>query len=133
VLRTGSRPALEDPGAGDDDPILSDIETDPGRAPPPVETFSASDEEDTADATPSDPASGGSDDAPPDQLDEEISPVEVVPGIGSAYADRLRGAGVGTVDDLAAADPEQLADRTDIATGRVETWVERARELDRPG
>lgn len=129
VLRTGSRPALEDPGA-DDSPPLTDVETEPERSRPPVEGLSASDEGDSADPRPSsDATSGGSHDGPGD----ESPPVEAVPGIGSAYAERLREAGVGTVDDLASAEPGQLADRTEIAPGRVETWIEQARELDRPG
>lgn len=55
--------------------------------------------------------------------------VDAVPGIGSAYAERLRAAGVDTVGALADADPARIADRTDVAPGRVDTWVGRAREM----
>lgn len=133
VVRTGSRPALEDPGVTEE-PRLEDLAEDSGRSHPTVEDLSASgdperaaDEPDTGEPGDSAPESTEVNDQGSDQ------PVEAVPGIGSAYAERLREAGVDTVGDLAAADPEQLADVSEIGAGRAETWVERARELDRPG
>lgn len=53
--------------------------------------------------------------------------VESIKGIGSAYAQRLADAGVGSVAELARADPEELAAATDLGTGRVGKWIERAR------
>jgi outer membrane murein-binding lipoprotein Lpp len=55
--------------------------------------------------------------------------VEDVSGIGSAYAERLRDAGVETVGQLAVADPAVLAEETEVPPARVDKWVSRAREL----
>lgn len=128
VVRTGSRPALEEPGAGNA-PALDDLTTDVDRSRPTMPEVG--DEEDRlaqeseTDATASDSSA--------DFESNDKRAVDAVPGIGSAYAERLREAGVPTVEALAAADPDRLADEAEIAPARVETWVERARELDRPG
>lgn len=53
-------------------------------------------------------------------------PVDSIKGIGAAYAERLADAGVHSVDDLARADAEELAAATDLGTGRVGKWIERA-------
>lgn len=55
-------------------------------------------------------------------------PVTVINGIGSARSESLATAGIETVADLAAADPETVAAQTDLSASRVRTWVERARE-----
>ena len=54
--------------------------------------------------------------------------LEELKGIGPAYAGRLREAGIEDVAALAAADAADLAERTDIAEGRLQTFVERAAE-----
>ena len=54
-------------------------------------------------------------------------PVESIKGIGAAYAQRLADAGVDDVSDLARADPQELAAATDLGTGRVGKWIERAK------
>ena len=54
-------------------------------------------------------------------------PVDSIKGIGAAYAARLADAGVDDVADLAQADPDELAAATDLGTGRVGNWIERAR------
>ena len=55
-------------------------------------------------------------------------PVDVLNGIGPAYADRLADAGVETVGDLASADPAELAEAADIAEGRIQGWIDQAAE-----
>jgi polyhydroxyalkanoate synthase len=55
--------------------------------------------------------------------------LDQVRGVGPAYAERLREAGVGTVSELAAADPETLADRVDVAPSRTADWIDHAGEL----
>lgn len=52
--------------------------------------------------------------------------LEEIKGIGPAYADRLHEAGIEDVAALAAADPGELADRTDLGEGRLQKWVDRA-------
>lgn len=59
--------------------------------------------------------------------DDEAEPVDSIKGIGPAYARRLEAAGVHSVADLAAADPDDVAAATDLGTGRVGNWIDRAR------
>jgi len=59
-----------------------------------------------------------------DGTDESVDGIK---GIGPTYADRLAGADVETVADLAASDAEDLAERADVPKGRLENWIERAR------
>jgi predicted flap endonuclease-1-like 5' DNA nuclease len=54
------------------------------------------------------------------------TPVTEINGIGPTYGDRLGAAGVEDVADLASADAATLAGETDIAEGRLETWIEAA-------
>jgi len=56
----------------------------------------------------------------------EAEPVTEIKGIGPAYADRLAGAGVETVAELAASDAAELADQTDISEKRIQGWIDRA-------
>ena len=62
----------------------------------------------------------------PDEADaDESSAPDLtdVGGVGPAYADRLRAAGVESVADLAAADPVVLAGKADIPEGRLRNIV----------
>ena len=52
--------------------------------------------------------------------------LEEIKGIGPAYADRLRDAGVESVSDLAAADATDVAEASDIGESRVRKWIDRA-------
>ena len=49
-----------------------------------------------------------------------------VTGVGPTYAERLRAAGVETIADLAAADPDEIAAETDIPRGRLHDIVDAA-------
>lgn len=49
-----------------------------------------------------------------------------IQGIGPAYAERLENAGIEDVDALAAADPENLAERANISENRIQRWIDRA-------
>jgi len=55
--------------------------------------------------------------------------LEDVSGVGPAYADRLRDAGVESVADLAGADLETLAADTDLPVSRLEDWIDQADDL----
>jgi predicted flap endonuclease-1-like 5' DNA nuclease len=55
--------------------------------------------------------------------------VSEISGIGPAYSDRLQSIGVETVDQLAEAEPDDIASQTDISIGRVSNWIERARNF----
>lgn len=58
-------------------------------------------------------------------------PVDDIKGIGPAYADRLADVDVETVADLAAADADELGDRTDLSPKRIAGWIERAQARQR--
>ncbi len=51
--------------------------------------------------------------------------IDAVTGIGPAYAERLREAGIETVDDLRGSDPTTVADAADAPLGRAENWLDR--------
>lgn len=52
--------------------------------------------------------------------------VETIPGLAPHHAESLAAAGVETIDDLASADPDHLADETGIDRTRIAKWIERA-------
>ncbi|MFB6071814.1 MAG: helix-hairpin-helix domain-containing protein [Halobacterium sp.] len=91
---------------------------DPTRAAEPAEAAIAEDE------------SGGESDGESEDEAADGEPVSVVKGIGPAYAERLEEAGIHTVDELADADPEDVAERTDLSAKRVGRWVENAQDRD---
>ena len=123
VLRTGRQPALEGAVEGQEGELEAIVETEV--EPPPDVRAGRSAGDDGSEAADeggsSPPHTGGN---PAADLD-----VEDVTGIGSAYAERLREAGVETVGQLALVDPEGLAADTDVPPARVHKWVDRSREL----
>jgi len=66
---------------------------------------------------------------PEDAEGSDTLQVTTVSGVGPAYAERLAEAGVETVADLAAADPEELAGTTDISEKRLRRWQESAYDV----
>lgn len=76
---------------------------------------------------PDETRAGAPDDGAAETTGASDEPVDSIKGIGSAYAQRLADAGVDSVSELARADPEELASATDLGTGRVGKWIERAR------
>ncbi|MFC4405783.1 class III poly(R)-hydroxyalkanoic acid synthase subunit PhaC [Haloarchaeobius iranensis] len=56
----------------------------------------------------------------------EAPDLEDIDGIGPAYAQRLRDAGVDSVAALAAADAVELAETSELPVSRVEDWIETA-------
>ncbi|MFA9517702.1 helix-hairpin-helix domain-containing protein [Halopenitus sp. H-Gu1] len=83
----------------------------------------AADEPEEA-AEPAEATASGS--GAPESAGGESAPVETIKGIGPAYAERLSGIGIETVDDLAAADPADIAERANVGEKRAATWIERA-------
>ncbi|WP_338009259.1 class III poly(R)-hydroxyalkanoic acid synthase subunit PhaC [Natronoglomus mannanivorans] len=72
-------------------------------------------------------------DVDPDSNATDVGQVEgddltELSGIGSAYAQSLHEAGIGTFEDLATADPAELAVETDISPSLLEDWIEQASE-----
>lgn len=68
----------------------------------------------------------------PTETDEEQQetgePVESIKGIGPTYSDRLADAGLGTVTELAQAEPEAVADAAQTGTTKAANWIERAQD-----
>ncbi|MDS0258120.1 helix-hairpin-helix domain-containing protein [Haloarcula sp. S1CR25-12] len=62
-----------------------------------------------------------------DAAEGSSDPVTELNGIGPAYGDRLAGAGIETVGELAVADAADVADRIDLGESRVADWVEQAK------
>jgi len=85
------------------------------------EATADTDGEPTAAATETEDGDGDGDEPEPES-------VEVIKGIGPAYAERLSNAGVDSVADLAAADVSELAAAVDLSETRVGRWIERAQD-----
>ena len=56
----------------------------------------------------------------------ETEPLESVYGIGPHYAEQLREAGIESIDGLADADAETLADEVGVSVDRAAEWIENA-------
>ncbi|MFW5977981.1 MAG: class III poly(R)-hydroxyalkanoic acid synthase subunit PhaC [Halohasta sp.] len=56
----------------------------------------------------------------------ETEPLESVYGIGPHYAEQLREAGIESIDSLADADAETLADDVGVSVDRAREWIENA-------
>lgn len=65
------------------------------------------------------------DTAEAEDLATNVTDLEAIRGIGPAYADRLRTAGIEDGADLADADPTELAAATDIGEARIRGWIDR--------
>ncbi|MFC7133075.1 MULTISPECIES: class III poly(R)-hydroxyalkanoic acid synthase subunit PhaC [Salinibaculum] len=58
------------------------------------------------------------------EVDEAAADVETVNGIGATYADRLRAAGIETVEDLAEHDAADVADVAETTEARAQDWLD---------
>lgn len=61
-------------------------------------------------------------------LSEGAQALTDLTGIGPAYAKRLAGAGIQSIDELGAADPQATAEATGLSEQRVRRWIDRARD-----
>ncbi len=74
-------------------------------------------------------ASGGDTGNAVDEADVETetdTDLQTIRGIGPTYAERLRQHGIETVDELAEADPDTVAEAASVGRQRVEEWIEQA-------
>ena len=60
------------------------------------------------------------------ERDDDAPEIDVINGVGPTYADRLRDAGIETVDDLRAADVERVADVAEVSESRAREWIDLA-------
>lgn len=72
------------------------------------------------------PAGEASEEEPPSESSVTLTDVS---GIGPVYATRLAAAGVNTVEDLAGANPEEIAEAVEAPMGRVQRWIDAARQM----
>ena len=114
---SGGDPVAAETTASSSTAEMTDVPTEPDEAAEPAEATGP----DAEDAVPE-----AEDTAAPSETEDTGEPVDVIKGIGPAYADRLEGAGVETVADLAAADAESLGEETDISPKRLQGWIDRA-------
>ncbi len=61
-----------------------------------------------------------------DETEPDVDPLETINGIGPAYAGRLREAGIESIDAIAEADVETIADAAEVPENRAEGWIEAA-------
>jgi predicted flap endonuclease-1-like 5' DNA nuclease len=61
--------------------------------------------------------------APPPAL------VDSIDGIGPVFAERLTGAGLGTVTALAQGSPDLVAEAAGVSAARARTWIDLAKRL----
>ena len=54
-------------------------------------------------------------------------PIESIEGIGPVYGAKLRNAGIPTVDEMLAADPEHVAEVCDVNVEQAERWIAMSR------
>ncbi|WP_332898362.1 helix-hairpin-helix domain-containing protein [Haladaptatus sp. CMSO5] len=118
---------------GPADTSTEDMEAEPIREAAEEQDDAAAEETDAAAST----------ESMTDEADEEVGaaepaeaagptgdtgePLTIIKGIGPAYADRLEAAGIGSVADLAAADPGEIGAAIDVSPKRVGRWIERAK------
>jgi predicted flap endonuclease-1-like 5' DNA nuclease len=53
-------------------------------------------------------------------------PVTMIDGIGPVFAQRLTEAGLGDIQSLAAASPDQVAEAASVSAARARSWIELA-------
>lgn len=95
----------------------------------PAEAAGPGAEDETTDVAEVDPAEEpASPDVDTGDADADGTPVDEVKGIGPAYSDRLAEIGIHSVDQLAAADAEDVAERIAVAEKTVGKWVDRAQD-----
>lgn len=63
------------------------------------------------------------------ELRSDGDPVDQIKGIGPAYGERLAEMGIETVDELAAADPVDVAEGASVGEKRASRWINRAEQF----
>lgn len=116
--------------AGSTESLVEEDEAaeDPTEAAEPAEAAGPDTVDKATDIDTEEPEPEGTDETGAES--EEGSSVESIKGIGPAYGERLGESGVESVADLAAADADDLAERTDLPPSRVADWVQRAKEFE---
>lgn len=109
---TGTERAVKEPVSSVDDAAAGGDVSAPSEPPGDEETTDQA--TDVAEEKPESEPSG---------TDEAVTAIK---GIGPTYGDRLAEADIESVADLAAADPDDIEDRTGISANRAAGWIEQA-------
>lgn len=56
----------------------------------------------------------------------KVVTVDSIEGIGPVFAERLTKAGLGTIEALAGASPDQVAEAASVSAARARTWIDLA-------
>jgi predicted flap endonuclease-1-like 5' DNA nuclease len=107
---------------------IDEAETDEAEADESETDESSAADAEAAEATTADAPAAETETAAEADADEPAGDpdLESIKGIGPAYADRLRDAGVETVEQLAEADATALGEATDLSPNRIGNWIDRA-------
>lgn len=111
--------------------LVDEAETEehPESRAEPAEAAGPGADDETTDVAEVDPAEEpASPDVDTGEADADGTPVDEVKGIGPAYSDRLAEIGIHSVEQLAAADAEDVAERIAVAEKTVGKWVDRAQD-----
>lgn len=130
---------VDEPVAADTDAgastesLVDEAETEdhPESRAEPAEAAGPGTDDETTDDDEVDPAEEQEPESPDvdtGEADADGTPVDEVKGIGPAYSDRLGEIGIHSIEQLAAADAEEIAGRIAVAEKTVEKWVDRAQE-----
>ena len=124
--------AADEDGTADDGFEAGEVDTDDQSGGEGV--AAVDDEPDAADETEADEGDDEPDAADETEADEgndepDGEPVHRIKGIGPAYGERLGKIGIETVEDLAAADPAEVAEGASIGEKRAVKWIDRAKEF----
>lgn len=94
-----------------------------------AEVGAVDESEDAADS--GDAPSAAADDTAADAAEprSDGDPVDQIKGIGPAYGERLAEMGIETVDELAAADPVDVAEGASVGEKRASRWIDRAEQF----
>lgn len=124
----GSETLADDSEADDASGDETDSAAEEPEADSVIEEAEAAETADTDESTEEAEAADTDESAETADTAGSTDPVTELKGIGPAYGDRLAGAGVETVGELAGADPSELADRIDLGESRVTGWIDQAND-----
>lgn len=116
--------------ASEDTGEAADAEASASETAEPDDAAATETAADTSEGEAATGTAGDEEDAvePADDAVDESDDLEELKGVGPAYAQRLRDAGIRSVADLAEADADELAEETDLSPNRIGNWIEQAAE-----
>ena len=124
---TAAEETAVDAGAGSGVEAETETELEPETAEAEEETEPEEDAESGAEPEAEDKMEASDAESEP-EAGPGADPVDVINGIGPTYSDRLADVNIGTVADLAEADPETVADAAKTGESKAMSWIDRAKD-----